>query len=116
MQCLQRSAFGGSQLQGRQARSGVEAVGRAPTVVVRASQDLQGKVVSTGMQRSCVVAVERLQSVDCCQKRVRITKRFIAEDDGSFSLNVGDYVRLEGCKPLSKSKRFRVAEVLRKSE
>lgn len=29
---------------------------------------------------------------------------------------VGDYVRLEGCRPLSKNKRFKVAEVLREAK
>lgn len=112
---MQTSRFAGAQLQRQPAGLRPSVAGRS-TVVVRAVQDLQGKVVSTGMQRSCVVAVERLQSVPRYQKRVRITKRFIAEDDGSLGLNAGDYVRLEGCKPLSKNKRFRVAEVLRRAE
>jgi small subunit ribosomal protein S17 len=89
---------------------------RSGSVVVRAVQDLQGKVVSTGMQRSVVVAVERLSPHDKYQKRVRITKKYVAHDDGSLQLNTGDYVRLEGCRPLSKNKRFKVAEVLRKAE
>jgi small subunit ribosomal protein S17 len=54
--------------------------------------------------------------VDRYQKRVRITKRYIVQDDGSLSLNVGDYVRLDGTRPLSKNKRFKVAEVIRKAE
>jgi ribosomal protein S17 len=29
---------------------------------------------------------------------------------------VGDYVRLEGCRPLSKNKRFKLAEVVRKAD
>lgn len=68
------------------------------------------------MQQSVVVAVERLSPHDKYMKRVRITKNYIAHDDGSTAVSVGDYVRLEGCRPLSKSKRFRVAEVIRKAE
>ncbi|KAF8071000.1 rpsQ [Scenedesmus sp. PABB004] len=98
--------------------SGVRAApaSRASTVVVRAVQDLQGKVVSTGMKNSCVVAVERLSTHDKYFKRVRITKNYIAHADGSVPAAVGDYVRLEGCRPLSKNKRFRLAEVIRKAE
>lgn len=47
-------------------------------------------------------------------KRVRITKRYFAHSEGT-DLNIGDYVRLEGIKPMSKNKRFSVAEVLRKA-
>jgi small subunit ribosomal protein S17 len=67
------------------------------------------------MNKSVVVAVERLAPHKEYQKRVRITKRYIAHD-AAGAASVGDYVRLEGCRPLSKSKRFAVAEVLRKAE
>lgn len=101
-----------ARVQSGIARGGVS----RSTVVVQAVQDLQGRVVSKGMQRSVVVAVERLSPHDKYQKRVRITKRYVAHDDGSLELSTGDYVRLEGCRPLSKNKRFKVAEVLRKAE
>ncbi|WIA11672.1 hypothetical protein OEZ85_011771 [Tetradesmus obliquus] len=44
---------------------------RASTVVVRAVQDLQGKVVSKGMQQSVVVAVERLSAHDKLDDELR---------------------------------------------
>jgi small subunit ribosomal protein S17 len=66
------------------------------------------------MNKSVVVAVERLSPHKEYQKRVRITKRYIAHDE--MAAQVGDYVRLEGCRPLSKTKRFTVAEVMRKAE
>lgn len=75
----------------------------------------QGKVVSTAMNKGVVVAVERLSPHGQYQKRVRITKRYIAHDENAVA-SVGDYVRLEGCRPLSKSKRFAVAEVIRKAD
>ncbi|GBF95869.1 30S ribosomal protein S17 [Raphidocelis subcapitata] len=101
--------------QQRAFSSSARPAGRCRTVVVRASQSLQGKVVSTAMNKSVVVAVERLATHPEYQKRVRITKRYIAHDEGSGA-TVGDYVRLEGCRPLSKSKRFTVAEVIRKAD
>lgn len=67
------------------------------------------------MNNSVVVAVERLAPHKEYAKRVRITKRYIAHDAAGAAA-VGDYVRLEGCRPLSKSKRFAVAEVIRKAD
>lgn len=67
------------------------------------------------MNKSCVVAVERLSPHGEYMKRVRITKRYIAHDEAGAA-GVGDYVRLEGCRPLSKTKRFAVAEVIRKAD
>jgi small subunit ribosomal protein S17 len=67
------------------------------------------------MNKSVVVAVERLAPDTRYMKRVRITKRYIAHDEAAAA-RVGDYVRLEGCRPLSKTKRFAVAEVLRKAD
>lgn len=90
-------------------------VSRRCTVTVRAVQDLKGTVVSTSMDKSIVVATERLSPHTTYQKRVRITKRYIAHDaDGKA--NIGDYVRLEGCRPLSKTKRFTLAEVIRAAQ
>lgn len=90
------------------------AVARRQLVVV-AVQDLKGTVVSTGMTKSVVVAVERLSPHPRYLKRVKKTERFIAHDEDN-SCNIGDYVRLSGTRPLSKTKRFVVAEVLRKVE
>lgn len=47
-------------------------------------------------------------------KRIRQTKRYMAHSEDA-SLAVGDYVKLSGCRPLSKNKRFTVSEVLRKA-
>ena len=49
-------------------------------------------------------------------KRMRTTKRVFAHSDGTNGeVAIGDFVRLEGCRPLSKNKRFSLAEVIRKS-
>eukprot|EP00195_Chlamydomonas_chlamydogama_P012108 CAMPEP_0202897314 /NCGR_PEP_ID=MMETSP1392-20130828/6102_1 /ASSEMBLY_ACC=CAM_ASM_000868 /TAXON_ID=225041 /ORGANISM="Chlamydomonas chlamydogama, Strain SAG 11-48b" /LENGTH=68 /DNA_ID=CAMNT_0049582913 /DNA_START=259 /DNA_END=465 /DNA_ORIENTATION=+ len=66
------------------------------------------------MNKTVVVAVERLAPHDKYFKRIRTTKRYFAHDEAG-ALNIGDYVRLEGCRPLSKHKRFTVAEVIRKA-
>lgn len=109
---LRGSAFAGSSMRA----SAVRSSGPSRTsMVVRAVQDLQGTVVSTSMNKACVVAVERLQVHPNYFKRVRVTKKYIAHDE-TAECKVGDYVRLEGCRPLSKRKRFAVAEVLRKAK
>jgi small subunit ribosomal protein S17 len=80
------------------------------TVVVRAVQDLKGKVVSIANNKTAVVEVVRLAPHPKYQKRTRQTKRYTAHDELG-QCQIGDLVRLEGTRPLSKTKRFRVAEI-----
>jgi small subunit ribosomal protein S17 len=63
------------------------------------------------------VTVERLAPHTKYFKRIRQTKRFLAhvEPEG-LAVSVGDYVRLEGTRPLSANKRFKVAEVIRAAD
>ncbi len=42
--------------------------------------------------------------------------RYLAHVESSSEVSIGDYVRLEGCRPLSKNKRFTVAEVIRAAD
>lgn len=56
------------------------------------------------------MSVERLAPHAKYFKRIRSTKRYTVQDENNVC-KVGDYVRLEGCRPLSKNKRFTVAEV-----
>ncbi|KXZ54254.1 hypothetical protein GPECTOR_5g344 [Gonium pectorale] len=88
---------------------------RRGAVTVRAVQDVKGVVVSTKMNKTVVVEAERLATDAVYLKRKKVTKRYSAHDE-SGSLNVGDFVRLNGSRPLSKTKRFVVAEVLRKAD
>mmetsp|Transcript_36787 Transcript_36787/g.108478 ORF Transcript_36787/g.108478 Transcript_36787/m.108478 type:complete len:116 (-) Transcript_36787:143-490(-) len=108
---MRTSAFGGASVRATPAaRTGLAY--KSP--VAASVQDLQGTVVSTAMNKSIIVSVERLAPHDKYFKRVRITKRYTAHNDDS-SINIGDYVRLEGTRPMSKTKRFAVAEVIRKA-
>jgi small subunit ribosomal protein S17 len=90
-------------------------ISRARCVSVQAVQDVKGTIVSTAMNKTVVVAVEQIAPHPTFFKRVRKTRRIFAHTETS-ELGVGDYVRLEGCRPLSKNKRFEVAEVIRKSQ
>ncbi len=89
------------------------AVSRRSAVTVRAVQEVKGVVVSTKMNKTVVVEAERLATDPVYLKRKKVTKRYLAHD-ASGDLNIGDFVRLAGSRPLSKTKRFVVEEVLRK--
>lgn len=100
-------------------------------LVVQASQELEGTVVSTKMQKTIVVSVIRQalfkgdgQGIDDLfrlvkhpkyHKRVRKTKKHYAHDEEELC-NEGDYVRIIPTRPLSKTKRFALAEVIRQAK
>jgi small subunit ribosomal protein S17 len=72
-----------------------------------------GVVVSAKMQKTVVVAVERLVTHDVYRKRIRRTSTFMAHDETGAKR--GDRVRIQETRPLSKSKRWRVVELLERS-
>ncbi len=73
-----------------------------------------GVVVSNKMQKTVVVAVERLVEHGMYQKYVKRTSKFLAHNE-TPDLNVGDRVLIEETRPLSKRKRWNVREVLEKA-
>jgi len=70
-----------------------------------------GTVVSNKMDKTAVVAVERRHQHPLYRKIVRVTKRYKAHDPNNAA-NRGDVVRIEETRPLSKEKRWRIAETL----
>ena len=68
---------------------------------------LQGVVVSDKNEKTIVVKVERRFSDPVMRKTVRRSKRYQAHDEAN-SAKVGDQVRIQECKPLSKTKRWEV--------
>jgi small subunit ribosomal protein S17 len=73
-------------------------------------QERVGVVVSAKMAKTVVVAVERLVRHDLYRKTLKRTSRFMAHDE--VGAKRGDRVRIVETRPLSKNKRWRVAEVL----
>ena len=69
-----------------------------------------GVVVKAKMQKTVVVAVERLVRHDVYRKTIRRTSTFMAHDDKGAQQ--GDRVRIVETRPLSKNKRWRVEEIL----
>jgi len=74
-----------------------------------------GKVVSDKMQKTVVVAVERLERHSLYNKSVKMTDRFKAHDENNDS-HVGDTVKIMETRPLSKDKRWRVVEVIERAK
>jgi small subunit ribosomal protein S17 len=74
-----------------------------------------GTVVSNKMQKTVLVAVETMKRHRLYKKTLRRTKRFKAHDEGN-SCEIGDLVRIVETRPLSRDKRWRVAEVLARHE
>ncbi|HWR14337.1 MAG TPA: 30S ribosomal protein S17 [Terriglobales bacterium] len=73
-----------------------------------------GNVVSTKMQKTIVVEVERRKAHPLYRRVIRMTKKFYAHDENNTA-RVGDVVRLEETRPLSKLKRWKLQEVIRRS-
>lgn len=74
-----------------------------------------GRVVSNAMQKSVVVAVDRLVRHPLYVKTIRRTSKFMAHDEGN-ECSVGDKVLIEESRPISKRKRWIVREILEKTK
>jgi small subunit ribosomal protein S17 len=74
-----------------------------------------GRVVSDRMTKTIVVEVERRVQEAEYRRTIRRTSRFMAHDEKGEA-HVGDRVRIEETRPLSKRKRWRLREVLSKAE
>jgi small subunit ribosomal protein S17 len=68
---------------------------------------LQGVVVSDAMDKTVVVRVERRVMHPVYKKFIRRSKKYSAHDETN-SYKVGDVVRIEECRPISKNKCWTV--------
>jgi small subunit ribosomal protein S17 len=73
-----------------------------------------GEVVSTKMQKTIVVQVSRRVPHPLYRRIVMKHKKFYVHDEES-SARVGDVVRIVECRPMSKLKRWRLGDVIRRS-
>lgn len=74
-----------------------------------------GKVVSDKMDKTVVVAVERLVQHELYGKSVKKTTKFKAHDENNES-HTGDTVKIMETRPLSKDKRWRVVEIIERAK
>jgi len=72
-----------------------------------------GRVVSDRMDKTVVVAVETPRRHPLYKKTMRRAVKYKAHDEGN-KCGLGDKVRIEETRPLSRLKRWRVAEVITK--
>jgi small subunit ribosomal protein S17 len=72
-----------------------------------------GVVKTAKMQKTVVVKVERLVRHAFYGKTIRRTSTFMAHDE--LGAKAGDRVRIEEARPLSRHKRWRVAEILERA-
>ena len=70
-----------------------------------------GQVVSDKMDKTVVVAVDRFRTHRLYKRRIKRVTKFKAHDYNN-SCKLGDTVRIEETRPLSREKRWRVIEVL----
>jgi small subunit ribosomal protein S17 len=74
-------------------------------------QERRGVVVSSGMDKTIVVKVDTIKSHPRYKKVVRRSSKFHAHDPENKA-NVGDVVRIVETRPISKTKNWRLAEVV----
>jgi small subunit ribosomal protein S17 len=80
----------------------------------RGKQEKVGEVVSTKMAKTIVVVVDRRVSHPVYKRIVSKRSKFYAHDEQATA-KVGDVVRIVECRPLSKLKRWQLAEVVRRA-
>jgi small subunit ribosomal protein S17 len=74
----------------------------------------QGRVVSDKMSKTIVVVSETRAAHGVYGKVVRKSTKFKAHDE-SNDAKLGDIVRIQECRPLSKEKRWRLLEVVERA-
>ncbi len=74
-----------------------------------------GRVVSNRMDKTVIVAVETLKRYPLYKKTIKRMVKYKAHDEKN-ECHLGDMVRIVETRPLSRHKRWRVAEIITKGE
>ncbi|MCG8685978.1 MAG: 30S ribosomal protein S17 [Desulfobacterales bacterium] len=77
-------------------------------------KELIGLIVSDKMDKSVVVRVERFVQHKVYKKYIKRYKKYHAHDEAN-QCSIGDEVKIIETRPLSKLKRFRVTEIVKKA-
>lgn len=80
-----------------------------------ARKEIVGVVVSDRMDKSITVSVERKQKHPKYGKFIKSTSKFTAHDEKN-ECNMNDVVRIMETRPMSKSKRWRLVEIVEKAK
>ena len=81
---------------------------------IKKARQVEGSVVSTAMDKTITVLIERKIKHPIYKKYIRRSTKLHAHDE-SNECQVGDTVRIEACRPLSKTKNWRLVEVVTKA-
>lgn len=80
----------------------------------KTTREQMGTVVSNKMQKTIVVKVERRKMIAKYKKAVRVSSKYHVHDEKGEA-KVGDTVRFVECRPLSRTKRWRLSAVVKNS-
>ncbi|HOK10184.1 MAG TPA: 30S ribosomal protein S17 [Candidatus Hydrogenedens sp.] len=83
--------------------------------IIGIKKELVGVVTSDAMNKTITVSVERLKFHPLYKKGIKRTKKYKAHDEENKA-KVGDVVRIRECRPLSKTKRWRLVEIIQSAE
>ncbi len=81
---------------------------------VKNKNEKVGQVVSTKMAKTIVVEVSRQKAHPLYERVVKRSKKFYAHDEKQTA-HVGDFVRIEETRPLSRLKRWTLKEIVKRS-
>lgn len=87
----------------------------AETQTRNARKERVGVVVSNKMDKTIVVAIERMIKHPMYGKYITRTSNMMAHDEEN-SANEGDTVRIAETRPISKHKRWRLAEIVQRAK
>lgn len=91
-----------------------ETASEATSDLVKVNRTLTGRVVSNAMDKTITVLIERRVKHPLYGKYLTRSSKVHAHDEENVC-NSGDLVRVEQCRPLSKSKNWRLIEVIEKA-
>lgn len=74
----------------------------------------EGRVLKADNLKTRVIAVEQRIAHPLYGRVIRRTAKFVAHDELNDS-NVGDLVRIEECRPMSRTKRWRLIEIMERN-
>ena len=95
-------------------RPAMGAVPAAASEAAKGTRTLTGRVVSTKMQKTIAVEIERLIRHEQYGKFIRRTTKLLAHDENSESKE-GDTVQITPCRPLSRRKSWKLLKVVERA-
>lgn len=72
-----------------------------------------GEVLSTSMEKTITVNVDRMKPIKKYQKAVKVSRKYHVHDEKGLA-KVGDTVEFTECRPISKTKKWYLTKVLSK--